>query len=496
MVLELFRSSLHGHDPIAALRVGLIGEGAMYEGPFGERRLTYADFTASGRALRQVEDFVAEHVLPYYANSHTESSFCGGYTTRLREEARGEIARITGAGPDCTVIFTGSGATAAINRAVALLGVAGAVRRGWSGLLKGKAARPLVLHGPYEHHSNILPWRESGAEVIEIPEGPSGGPDMAALEEALRGAGDRPMVIGTFSAASNVTGLLSDVAAVTRLLKSYGALALWDYAGGGPYLPIAMAPAADAEIDAIFLSPHKFVGGPGASGVLIIRNAAVHTTRPTWPGGGSVSYVSPWGHDYVANLAEREEAGTPNVIGDIRAALAMLVKEVIGTDRIKARDEDLVAKARARWADVPGLTVLEGDKTNRLPIFSFILKRPDGSVVHHHLVTRLLSDVYGIQARGGCACAGPYGHRLLHVARPLSERIRGEILAGHEIEKPGWTRLNLSYVMDETTVDFILDSVADLSRTTEHWLSLYDADVRSGQFHVAADKVEAQAQTA
>ncbi|MFV2092544.1 MAG: aminotransferase class V-fold PLP-dependent enzyme, partial [Hyphomicrobiales bacterium] len=284
MPLDAFQKSIAAGDVVADLRAGLIGEGARIETPFGRQTLTYADYTASGRALRQVENFVAEHVLPYYANSHTSASFCGDYTTRLRENARQIIARHTNAGPDCSVIFSGSGATSAINRLVALCGI--------SDLAKG--GRPTVFIGPYEHHSNILPWRESCAEVTEIAEAPDGGPDLAVLEDELKAHESSPLLIGSFSAASNVTGILTDTDAVTALLKNHGALAFWDYAGGGPYLPINMTPGKGLEKDAVFLSPHKFPGGPGASGLLIVRNSAIRATIPTWPGGGSVSYVSPW----------------------------------------------------------------------------------------------------------------------------------------------------------------------------------------------------------
>ncbi len=276
MTLSNFRDSLNPLTAVAELRDGLIGENVILPGPFGEKRLVYADYTASGRALRQVEDYIAGEVLPYYANSHTEASFCGAYMTRLRAEARQVIAEATNAGSDYSVIFTGSGATAGLNRLVSLFGLPA---------MAGARTKPVVLIGPYEHHSNILPWRESGADVIPIPEGSDGGPDLGILEFVLSNLQDRPLVIGAFSAASNVTGIVTDVDAVTALLKRHGALAVWDYAGGGPYLPVEMAPAPGLEKDAVVLSPHKFPGGPGASGVLIIRNDAVRTKAPTWPGG-------------------------------------------------------------------------------------------------------------------------------------------------------------------------------------------------------------------
>ncbi len=466
MILEDFRQNLSSESIVADLRAGLIGEGIEFPTPYGTRRLIYADYTASGRALRQVEDFVAEKVLPFYANSHTEASYCGAYITGLRNDARKVISDITNAGDRCSVIFSGSGATSAINRLVALCGVAECARNNSENL-------PVVFVGPYEHHSNILPWRESGAEVVEIDEAVEGGPSLEDLRKQLENYADRPMKIGAFSAASNVTGIVSDVDAITWMLKTHGALAFWDYAGGGPYLPIDMNPEAGLEKDAVYISPHKFPGGPGASGLLIVRHSVVKANKPTWPGGGSVSYVSPWAHDYFDSLIEREEAGTPNVIGDIRAALVFIIREVVGTDTILSRDAELSARAEKVWSKNPNIRVLGIEKSNRLPIFSFIVHDDAGNHIHHQLFTRILSDVSGIQVRGGCVCAGPYGHRLLNVARPQSEKIRQAVLEGQEVEKPGWVRLNFNYLMDNETADHIIESVDMLARQSEKYASNY-----------------------
>ncbi|WP_116131961.1 aminotransferase class V-fold PLP-dependent enzyme [Tropicimonas sp. IMCC34043] len=468
---EAFRRDLAAGDPLAALREGVIGEGVMIPGRDGPVPLVYADYVASGRALRQVEDFVQTRVLPFYANSHTEASFCGQYTTGLREAARAEIARLTGAGADCAVIFAGSGATAGLNRLVTLLGVAG-------------ARRPVVFIGPYEHHSNILPWRESGAEVVEIPEAVGGGPDLAALEAALLAHADADLKIGSFSVASNVSGIITDDRAVTRMLKAHGALAVWDYAGGGPYLPIDMGRGEEAK-DAIALSPHKFAGGPGASGLLILRRSAVRLARPSWPGGGTVAFVSPWGHRYSDNLAAREEAGTPNVIGDIRAALALIVKDAIGLDRLAAREAALNRLALSAWNGHPQLTLLGCEAAHRLPIFSFLVRDRQGAAVHHQLFTRALSDIYGIQARGGCACAGPYGHRLLGIGAAASADMAARIAAGDEIAKPGWVRLNFSPLMTDDTARHITASVLDLLGRIDDVAPNYTGDPATARFRAA-----------
>ncbi|MFE3837952.1 aminotransferase class V-fold PLP-dependent enzyme [Pseudogemmobacter sonorensis] len=441
-------------DPLAALASGLIGEGVEIPGPFGPCPLVYADYTASGRAMAQVEDFIRDHLLPFYANSHTEASFCGGHVTRMRRAARAAIARLCGADGDHAVIFAGSGATAGVNRLVALLGA------------DGRSGPARVILGPWEHHSNLLPWRESGAEVVELGEDAAGGPDRAELAEALATARPGMRVICAFSAASNVTGEIADVAGLTAQVKAAGARMVWDYAGGGPYLPIRMTQdggAGAAAIDAVVVSPHKFPGGPAASGVLILRRDAVVIGRPSQPGGGTVRFVSGAGHDYSTSLEAREEAGTPDVIGDIRAALAFIVKDTIGEERMAARNAALFQKAQARWQDLPGLALLGPATRPRLPIFSFRLRDGRGGWVHQQLVTRVLSDLYGIQARGGCACAGPWVHRLLGIGAAESARLRAAILAGDELSKPGFTRLNLSVLMGPDKISHILESVAALS---------------------------------
>ncbi|MFB2532475.1 aminotransferase class V-fold PLP-dependent enzyme [Paracoccus sp. p4-l81] len=435
-----FRASLPRPDQI---HDGLIGRDAVIEGPFGPRPMIYADYIASGRAHEAVERFVMTEVLPWYANSHTEASHCGGTMTRLRRAARAEVLAAVGGDADHAAIFCGAGATAGINKLVGLWRV-------------GPGAT--VLIGPYEHHSNILPWRESGARVIEIAEDPvTGGPCRAALEAAL-GAAEGPL-IGAFSVASNVTGILSDVAGITARLKAAGARVVWDYAGGGPYLPIDMGQG----MDAIVLSPHKFIGGPGASGLLVMRRDSVLADRPTTPGGGTVRFVNAEGQDYANALESREESGTPNVIGDIRAALALILKGAVGCDHIAARNAERWALARDLLAAVPGIELLGNRACARLPILSFRLRDGKGGFVHQQLATRMLSDLYGIQARGGCACAGPYVHRLLAISDDQSARMRQAILAGAELEKPGFVRLSLCWAAPDSEVTAILASLADLA---------------------------------
>lgn len=471
--LDAFRQSLQRTDVVDWIRSGLIGEDVLLDGPFGLRQMIYADYVASGRALHQVEDFVKNDVLPYYANSHTQASFCGSYITQLREAARKEVARLTGADHETSVVFTGSGSTAAINRLVGLLNIQGTVSRG------GKV---VVLVGPYEHHSNLLPWRESGAEVLEIAESIHGGPDLDGLTHALEQSKRADLVVGAFSAVSNVTGIVSNVDTVTRLLKSSGALAVWDYGCAAPYMPMDMKPGTDAAKDALVFSPHKFPGGPAASGVMIVRDMIVKRCTPTLPGGGTVSFVSPWGHSYSKNIATREESGTPNIIGDIRVALALLVKEALGQDWLSARQDHLRQRAMLVWSCNPRLEILGIPDAQALPIFSFRVRDDQGEYIHHQFFTRLLSDLAGVQARGGCACAGSYAHRLLGLDIDESARLEQSIAQGDELKKPGWVRLNLSALMDDAKADKVIAAVDGLAFSAQDYQSCYYADPATARF--------------
>ena len=471
-LFKQLRAMIQTDNIIVDLANGLIGHDAIISGPLGNRPLLYADYVASGRALRQIEDFVLTELLPFYANSHTEASYVGGFMTNLRREARDILRAEVNASKDHAVIFTGSGATAGINRISQLICLKEMV---------SKMLMPVVLIGPYEHHSNILPWRESGAEVIEVLEAEGGGPCMTSLSQTLKRVKGRP-IVGAFSAASNVSGIVTDVVAVTRVLKAAGAIVVWDYAGGAPYLPIDLCPANDALIDAVVVSPHKFVGGPQATGVLILRHDIVQTNTPTLSGGGTVRFVSPTSHDYSNNVEAREEAGTPNVIGDLRAALCFIVKSVITQDFITKRNRENLAKGLTAWMLHPNIEILGNTQCDRLPIFSFRLRDGKGGFVHQQLVTRLLSDCFGVQARGGCACAGPYVHRILDIGKNASDAMRGEILSGNEIEKPGFVRLNFSYLATDAEVNRIISAVLELADSAGDHVERYSCDPTTAIF--------------
>ncbi|MES1182366.1 MAG: aminotransferase class V-fold PLP-dependent enzyme, partial [Myxococcales bacterium] len=410
-------------DLIDDIRSSLIGEGAVLDGPFGPRRMVYADFAASGRALSFVEEYIRNDVLPFYANTHTEASGTGRRTTRLREEARDAIGAAVGAGLEDVVLFCGSGSTAAIDKLIAVLNLRIPRELDARYDLSGHVplqARPVVFIGPYEHHSNELAWRESLATVVVIPEDAAGRIDALALERALIEHAARPLKLASFSAASNVTGLLSDVRGLTALLHRHGALAFWDYAAAAPYVRVEMNPRqanlspALTALDAVFISPHKFAGGPSTPGLLIAKRRLFQNSVPTVPGGGTIAYVNADVQRYTPDIASREEAGTPAIVEAIRAALVFELKTAVGEDTILRREESFVRRALSSLGSRPEIVVLGNVDAPRVPIVSFLIRHGDG-FLHHHFVVRLLNDLFGIQARSGCSCAGPYGHALLGV---------------------------------------------------------------------------------
>ena len=392
-------------EALRRVREAEVGRGAWIETPFGRRALLYADQTATGRFLRFVESWI-DRARPLYGNTHTGISTTGRVTTALREQARDAVRRGVHAGPDDVVLFTGSGATAATNKLAGLLGlrVSEPLEREY-GFSKAIPAdrRPAVLIGPYEHHSNVLPWLESVADVIEVGLDPSGHVDLGDLAAKLERVRERPLRIGAFSAASNVTGVITDVRGVARALHRGGAAACFDYAASGPYVPIDMHPAGDAEarMDAIFVSTHKFAGGPSGSGILVAHRDLFRTRTPERPGGGTVDYVGgldPEHVDYTHRLDEREEGGTPAILADLRAGGAFLVKEMLGPERIVAHEIALGKRALDRLSRHPRLDLYGPRGVDRLAILPFNVKG-----LHHDFVSTLLDHLFGIQNRSGCS---------------------------------------------------------------------------------------------
>ncbi|EAQ98706.1 aminotransferase class V-fold PLP-dependent enzyme [Congregibacter litoralis] len=459
----------------------IVGNRAALRTPYGERPLIYADYTASGRSVGFIEDNIRNKVLPYYANTHTEASFTGAQTNALREAARAAIRQSVNGSTSDKIIFCGSGATAAINKLIDILGLRmprELDRRYQLAAAIPEAERPVIFVGPYEHHSNELPWRETIADVIRIGLDINGHIDQAQLALALDTYSDRPLRIGSFSAASNVTGLRSDVVGITRLLKQSGALSFWDYAAAGPYVAIDMN-CPHGAIDAAFISPHKFVGGPGTPGVLVVKEQLMTNAVPAVVGGGTVSYVSPTEHRYLKDPEHREEGGTPAIVESIRAGLVFALKDQIGIDLIDAREHALVAQALEHFAAIPEIEVLGPATPERLGIFSLRIKHA-GKDLHHGFVAALLNDLFGIQARGGCSCAGPYGHDLLNINSDRSRALDKVVADGYECFKPGWVRVNFHYAVESAEINYILAALKLVAEHGARLMASYALDRQKG----------------
>jgi selenocysteine lyase/cysteine desulfurase len=485
------------------LRQQIVGVDSTFETPFGPRLLVYCDYTASGRCLRFVEEYL-QGLQRNYANTHTEDDITGRSMTQLLREAEESIKDSVNAGIHGRIVSCGTGATGAIDKWQQMIGVALppatrqtvlAVLREHFGDAEVEAVRnrlhkvqPVAFVGPYEHHSNEVTWREGLTTVVPVALNDRGGVDLEDLERKLRDPqyeGRRR--IGSFSAGSNVTGMRTPVADICRLLHRYDAMACFDYAATGPYVEIDMSPPIDPDggdpsIDAIFLSPHKFLGGPGSSGVLVFKD---HLYRrdlpPTVGGGGTVDYVGYESHDFATGIEEREKAGTPGVLQVLKAALACEVKAAVGVEQIEAREDELVTRAFGRWTRNENIEILGNlDPKLRVAIVSFNLREPGGSYLHPKFVTTLANDLFGIQSRAGCSCAGPYGHRLLGIDVETSERFRVVIAAGICGIKPGWCRVGFHYVMDDVEADYVIDAIDFLARDGHRFLPLYRFDPASG----------------
>jgi len=458
------------------IRESIIGDNEVFVSPFGERKITYCDYTASGRAVTFIEDYIREEVLTMYANTHTTTSITGFQTTLFRHEARMLIKRAVNAnfskGNDKDVlIFVGSGVTGAVSSLVQMLNVAEFCRN-------RPDARAVVFVGPYEHHSNLLPWREANAEVVEIGLDKSGKIDTKQLEkELLRYSGEnRELMIGAFSAASNVTGQLTDTDKITVLLHKYGAFSVWDYATAGPYVKIDMNPIIPgvnrslSAKDAIFISPHKFVGGVGTPGVLIVKKRLISNPVPAHPGGGTVFFVTEQDHRYLKKKEEREEGGTPDIVGSIRAGLVFQLKRNVGEEVIMKKEEYFCHKALNELQKNPDVIILGLKNVPRLSVLSFVIAhRPSGKMLHYNFVSALLNDLFGIQTRGGCVCAGPFAQKLLGMSYEVAKQFEEVLLDDddNEILRPGFVRLNFNYFMDENVVDYVIRCIDFVAR--EGW---------------------------
>ncbi|MBX7120293.1 MAG: aminotransferase class V-fold PLP-dependent enzyme [Gemmatimonadaceae bacterium] len=469
----------------APFRAGTIGHDLTFRTPYGTQRLVYADWTASGRLYRPIERTIADGFGPYVGNTHSESSLTGTTMTVAYHEAHARLKRHVRGGPDDVVLTPGAGMTAAINKLQRMLGL-----KAPEGLRRyvtlAPHERPVVFVTHLEHHSNQTSWYETIADVVVIPPDARGLVDVDALDPLLAQYRDRPLLIGAFSACSNVTGVRTPYHDLARRVHRAGGIVIVDFAASAPYVAIDMHPAGDPEasLDAVIFSPHKFLGGPGSSGVLVFNKALYHNTVPDEAGGGTVAWTNPWGqYAFLPDIEAREDAGTPGFLQAIRAALAVEVKDAMGVAAIEAAEAAMVAPAMDRLAAMPGVHVLAPNVRDRLAILSFWIEG-----LHYNLVVRLLNDRFGVQARGGCSCAGTYGHYLLHVDPTRSKAITDRIDAGDLSEKPGWVRISFHPTMTAAEVTHVLDAVEQVARHGAAWARDYVYSPVTNEYaHVADD---------
>ncbi len=457
----------------------IVGIDQTFPGPSGERLIVYADWIASGRLYRPIERRLLETFGPFVANTHSEASFTGATMTRAYHLAHEILKQHVNAGPQDVIITAGSGMTSVVNKFQRILGL-----RVPEQLLPhfhlAPAQRPIVFLTHMEHHSNQTSWLETIADVEVMEPDERGLVNPDALRMLLERHRDRSLKIGAFSACSNVTGIQTPYHALARIMHEHGGYCFVDFAASAPYVTIDMHPAADprAKLDAVFFSPHKFLGGPGAPGVLIFDRTLYKNRVPDEPGGGTVTWTNPWReHRFFENIEVRENGGTPGFLQAIKAALAVELKTTMGVGRMLAREHELTAILLAGLRRIPGVHLLADHIENRLGIFSFYVED-----THYNLMVRLLSDRFGVQARGGCSCAGTYGHYLLNVDPNRSHRITDRIDRGDLSEKPGWVRLSIHPTTTEKEAYAIIEAVSECARHAAQWAGDYVYSPASNEF--------------
>ena len=459
-------------------RKNVVGIEEKFISPEGEKKVVYADWIASGRLYKPIEDRLSKTFGPYVANTHTETNETGTKMTLSYHLAKDIIKKHVNAGPNDIIITAGFGMTAVVNKLQRILGFKGCGSFVDSKCIPGRE-KPVIFITHMEHHSNHTSWLETVADVVQLKPNKELLVDLNDLREKLEAYKDRKFKIGSFTSCSNVTGIFTPYHKMAALMHEYGGLCFVDFAASAPYTDINMHPENEMEkLDAIFFSPHKFLGGPGSSGVLIFDAGLYNSKVPDNPGGGTVDWTNRWGeYKYIDDIEAREDGGTPGFLQAIRTALAIELKNQMGTKMIREREEELVKIAFEGLKKIDGLNILADNVEERLGVISFYL-----SGLHFNLFVKLLNDYYGIQVRGGCACAGTYGHFLLDVSYQYSKEITDLINLGDLSEKPGWVRLSLHPVMTNDELYFILNAINEISVNHKEWSKNYKYNKKSNEF--------------
>jgi selenocysteine lyase/cysteine desulfurase len=476
-------------DYFKSFRENVIGNNQFFETPFGSNSILYADWTASGRLYQPIEQKICHLVGPFMANTHTESNMTGSYMTEAYKEAKRIIKQHVNASEKDVVVLDGFGMTGVVNKLQRMLGVR--VPEKWRPFIQlSEKEKPIVFLTHMEHHSNHTTWLETLCDVVILKPNQQGEVDGEQLDQLLHQYQERPLKIGSFTACSNVTGVQTPYHHLAKIMHKHGGLCFIDFAASAPYVQINMHPEDPMEkLDAIFFSPHKFLGGPGTSGVLVFDSGLYANKIPDHPGGGTVTWTNPWGeHKYYADIETREDGGTPGILQAIRIALCLKLKEQMGTEKILLREKELVTLLLEGLAQIPKIRILEGHIKSRLGIVSFFIEG-----VHYNLLVRLLNDRYGIQVRGGCSCAGTYGHYLFQIDKETSKKIADKINEGDFSTKPGWVRFSVHPVMSNDEIFTFIDAIKEITLNIKEWKKDYVYDSKSNDFfyvnHERADMV-------
>ncbi len=465
-------------DWFAQFRQRTIGSHLSHKIGADERQIIYADWTASGRLYQPIEDYISHTLGPFVANTHTESTLTGGAMTEAYSEAKQVIKNHLNANENDAIILAGAGMTVVINKLQRMMGlrIPEHVR---SEVTIAEDQKPVVFITHMEHHSNQTTWQECEVTLLIINRGEDGLPDLHHLKQLLEEYKHRSLKIGSFTACSNVTGIITPVHQMAALMHQYEGLCFVDYAASAPYVEINMHPQDEMQkLDAVLFSPHKFLGGPGSSGVMVFDKSLYRLTVPDQPGGGTVAWTNPWGgHRYFDDVETREDGGTPAFLQTIRAALAVKLKEEMGIKNILARESHIKKLFVEQLTSHDGIQLLDEQCMDRLAMFSFY-----SLSIHFNLIVKLLNDRFGIQVRGGCSCAGTYGHIMLEVAPEISNEITAQIDAGDLTDKPGWVRVSLHPIMTDEEVLFISDAIHAVIDNIVAWSEGYQFDKTTGEF--------------
>jgi selenocysteine lyase/cysteine desulfurase len=459
-------------------RKNIIGIEQEFESPFGRKKIIYTDWTASGRLYRPIEEKLMNAFGPFVANTHTETTVSGTAMTKAYHHARNIIKQHVNANQNDVLITDGTGMTGVVNKFQRILGIKVPEN------LKDFVAipvekKPVVFISHMEHHSNQTSWLETIADVEVIPSTEDGLFSLDNLKVLLEKYKERTLKIASITSCSNVTGIRTPYHEAAKMMHQHNGVCFVDFACSGPYVSIDMHPEdEEAYLDAIFFSPHKFLGGPGTSGVLVFNKKLYNNMVPDCPGGGTVSWTNPWGeHKYIDNIEDREDGGTPGFLQVIKTALAIQLKDEMGIDNILKREHEIVDYVFDSLQNVPNIKILAGQHQERLGVISFFIDD-----LHFNLGVKLLNDRFGIQTRGGCSCAGTYGHFLLHVDQETSHKLVNEISLGDLIRKPGWIRMSIHPTTTSAEIEYVCNAIKSLAENHKEWAKEYQYNAETNEF--------------